>query len=112
MPPHRHLTRRGLTEGAALCGKVFELDGEPDALATRSSCGRNRALDVAHQRSVGEEGLFGQSGLVFDALRIAGNDGGIFRCDTAQHSGRKDGQDPRRPHFKDGRERASLSVVK
>jgi hypothetical protein len=91
-----------LTKGAAAFGEVFELDAEPDALATGSSYGRNIALDIARQSSIGEEGLLGQSGLVFDTARIAGYDGGIFLCDTARHGERKDSQDPINSHFKDG----------
>lgn len=90
--------RRRLTKRAARLGKVFELDSEPDALASRTSRSRNRPLDVAHQRCAGEKGLLGQRGLELDALRIVNDDGGIFRGGTPKEGGGKDRQESRRPH--------------
>lgn len=72
-----------LTERATRLGKVFELDGESDALATRTCHCRDITLDVAYQLRFGEESFFGQNGLVLDALRIPRNNGRIFSCGTA-----------------------------
>jgi len=86
-------------EGTTLLGEVLKPDGELDALPIGGCYSGDIALDIPLQRSICEEGFFGQKGPIDNARRVAGNDGRIASYNTAEESRRGQGQNPRVPHF-------------
>lgn len=82
---------QGLTERTTLLGDIVEGDGEDDAISIGACSTGNRALDVAVNASVLEEGKLRQSGLVDDADRVSANCSSSLGQGLGRKGERKDG---------------------